>query len=401
MTANFYHFSKKPNSTALPAGDPAYTCDLHIKDGYSIVNPVFIIRYPDQAEGVDITETVPRWNYLHLPLYGRYYYINDVVAVTAGVWELHCNVDVLASFKASILSSQQYVVRSSSDYDTTIPDNAYQMTGKPTVRVRNYSPSLFSATDWTECSYVLIIQNGVDETSTEPFTAYVLDSSNVLAFLRQMGEIANFNNISSAIDDTLAKMLFDPSNYIVSFRAYPFRVPRQAGTIPLRFGLWDAVEGLEAHPILNQMAYCVWHTETPPDDPDGDNWGFVEIEQHPQVARGVWTNFPPYTSLSMHFSIFGDVELDPLWGEVRSDRFNRLCFRARVYVDFITGMARLIFYRDANYTQVVAVRETKLGVDVPISVTTMVTPTLGQLITSGTMSAGFGITQMINKAFGG
>ena len=53
---------------------------------------------------ITITSSVPlRYNYCYIPLFQRYYYINNIESVKNNVWKLVMEVDPLMSFKKDIL----------------------------------------------------------------------------------------------------------------------------------------------------------------------------------------------------------------------------------------------------------------------------------------------------------
>ena len=59
-----------------------------IKENSSIINPVFIIK--------NVTnQKIIKSNYLFSDDFNRYYYINNIVVINGGMFELHCSVDVL------------------------------------------------------------------------------------------------------------------------------------------------------------------------------------------------------------------------------------------------------------------------------------------------------------------
>ena len=64
INVTFYNFGKKANSTARPASGVDVECNL--RDGSDQFSPNLEIR------GV----AVNGYNYLYIPLFGRYYYID-------------------------------------------------------------------------------------------------------------------------------------------------------------------------------------------------------------------------------------------------------------------------------------------------------------------------------------
>ncbi len=116
FTVNFYSFSKKENSTAVPAGSgTSFGCVL--KHDSSIMSPVITL---------DIgTSSAPGFNYAYIPAYGRYYFITEWVWVENRLWSAYLSIDVLATYKYEIGNTNLYVLRSSNAYDPHIIDTLY------------------------------------------------------------------------------------------------------------------------------------------------------------------------------------------------------------------------------------------------------------------------------------
>lgn len=110
-TGYFYTFSKRKNSTAQPTGGTSI--DLQLKSGTSLISPTFLINHSGK----------PSYNYVNFE--GRYYFVNDITSVRNDLWELQCNVDVLASWKSVIGSTVAdilYATGGANDIiDTRIP----------------------------------------------------------------------------------------------------------------------------------------------------------------------------------------------------------------------------------------------------------------------------------------
>lgn len=108
-TATFYTFTKRKNSTLQPTGS-GKDYDVNLKSGTSLISPTFLLN---------ISGT-PTFNYAHFE--GRYYFVTDITQVRNDLWEISCLVDVLATYKADILASTQFVSYSSQSGDTWLPD---------------------------------------------------------------------------------------------------------------------------------------------------------------------------------------------------------------------------------------------------------------------------------------
>ena len=96
-----YSFTKRKNSTLQPSGGGVdLNCEL--KQPTSYKNPVFLFFVEDGFP----------WNYLQWDDW--YYFIEDVVSVRNDLFEVHCSLDVLATYKAEIGATSAFVL-----YDTT------------------------------------------------------------------------------------------------------------------------------------------------------------------------------------------------------------------------------------------------------------------------------------------
>lgn len=83
--------SSEPNTLEKNISTLA-TLEGRLKDRTSIVNPIIVI---------EVTEIID-CNYVHIPAFSRYYYVNDIVSVRNNLWELHLHCDVLQSFNNEI-----------------------------------------------------------------------------------------------------------------------------------------------------------------------------------------------------------------------------------------------------------------------------------------------------------
>lgn len=105
---NFGSFSKRRNSTKQPGGlSDSRNCKL--KETTSIDAPTFIIQGND-------------FNYNYAEFEGRYYFITDIRSVHNGLTEIDCVLDPLATYKAEILASTQYVCYSNISGGIWLPD---------------------------------------------------------------------------------------------------------------------------------------------------------------------------------------------------------------------------------------------------------------------------------------
>lgn len=100
LTANFYNFSKRQNSTKVPAS-AGTSFNITLKQPTSLNSPVFVLNNGS-------------FNYNYCSFNGAYYFVSDVVSLRNDIWEVHCTKDVMATYKTQILASTAFVL-----YDTT------------------------------------------------------------------------------------------------------------------------------------------------------------------------------------------------------------------------------------------------------------------------------------------
>lgn len=103
----FTDFTKRKNSTRQPSGGQVISCVL--KEDTSILRPVFILNTPIAS-------------YTYVQAFNKYYFVSDVVNLDANRCEVHCALDVLATYKADISAYPAFVERAASAFDVYVND---------------------------------------------------------------------------------------------------------------------------------------------------------------------------------------------------------------------------------------------------------------------------------------
>lgn len=119
-------FNKRKNSTKRPAGGSVR--NVVLLDDVSLYSPVFECNY------WDYNDNYVKWA-------GRYYYVVDVVCKRRDVFDVHCEIDPLATWKDDIKGTNAFVTFSTSDYDIGIPD--YRLSSDPITITRRSSTPVF------------------------------------------------------------------------------------------------------------------------------------------------------------------------------------------------------------------------------------------------------------------
>lgn len=125
VKAKFYNLDKRIKSTKRPSNDDTpITYDIVFKQPTNILEPDIILDtaglYPDftyciieiplPAAGTDVTKDF-------------YYFVKSTTIVSNNIFELHLKLDSLATVKDQILSTEAYVIYSSSNYDRWVKDD--------------------------------------------------------------------------------------------------------------------------------------------------------------------------------------------------------------------------------------------------------------------------------------
>lgn len=111
ISVNFYNYSKRKNSTGVPSGGTAVNCVF--KDSTSYVNTTLLVNLSD----------VP-YNYFSMTVGGinRYYWITNIVSVRNNLFEVSGHVDVLATYRNSIIGASAYLLYSTATFSANLVD---------------------------------------------------------------------------------------------------------------------------------------------------------------------------------------------------------------------------------------------------------------------------------------
>ena len=85
-----------------------------LREGCSIIDPVI------KVQGISGSD-LPYINYCEVTEFGRYYYIKDIVLV-GQLYELHCHVDVLMTYKDQLKSIPAIIERQENTYNLYLQD---------------------------------------------------------------------------------------------------------------------------------------------------------------------------------------------------------------------------------------------------------------------------------------
>ena len=354
ITVTLYSFTKRENSTKRPSsGGTDYSCVLI--DETSLMNPVFKLEIGSNPIGM---------NYCYVSDFNRYYFITDISS-SQNFWYISCKCDVLASFKTEIGSQSHYVLRSASSYDGLISDTVYP-TSIETAGFIDYADSGYGdplSYSGGNC-YVLGIVGYKDEVTSQfgALRYYVFKPLALKEFLKYlMDNIATGTDPWGGIDTTeysegVQKALINPIQYIKSCICMPFSYDQVTGgsTATVKFGYYSwNVPNSDPYRVKTVTAQYACKTK---------ETTYITLREHPQAAtRGAYLNCQPYTSYTLHFGPWGDIDLDPML--IRGN--NKI--KIETLYDLISGTGRLLVTGNVATSKVLFNGSTKVGVDVNLS----------------------------------
>lgn len=310
MDVYLMQFKKRENSTLQPTiSFQPFSGTL--RESCSIINP---------SIGFDLGQnTTPIANYAYIPTFSRYYFIENWTW-ERGIWWAEMAVDVLASWRSDIGSSNNYVLRAAAASNGYVEDSYYPMTREHATA---YS---IIQTPWTynrpgSGYYIVgIISNDINAIGAVAY--YAFTALEFRGFMSAMLTTPNWTNVdftSGEISEDFFKSIFNPFQYVVSAIWLPFAPDLSTQVTAIPFGWWSL--SANAHLILNST----WIQDR-----------VVSLPKHPQSAgRGAFLNGTPYTRMSLVFQPYGLIELDP------NLYINATECTISVMVDVFTGIGTL------------------------------------------------------------
>ena len=125
--------------------------ECNLKNDVSIINPTLVLNY---------TANIFESNYCFIPKFNRYYFIKEIVPITADRCIVKCRVDVLESFKNSILNLDCIVDKQENE----IASNKYINDGSFVTRSKQFNRMIEFPNGFNEKgSYILICAGGSKE----------------------------------------------------------------------------------------------------------------------------------------------------------------------------------------------------------------------------------------------
>lgn len=323
MIATFYNLSKRQDSTKVPTGSGTDIA-VNLKNGADFDNPVF-----------EMSTDVTGYNYMLWN--GHYYFITGRRYLYNNYYEISCTIDALGSYRSEIMSSSQYVMRSSvsSLANYNLIDNSYPTEAEPdynhfatTIGINNIGCYVLSVKSETGIQYFLISQAQLEA---------LLDQ-----IMAQKQE-----DLWSTISDlvgSLGPSLLNASDYIIGCRWMPFSIPSGGASSEIILGYWPT--GIQGKVATTRYSFVT------------GQGGYFSLTVHPETdAKKAFTNSSQYHACTVFVPGCGETPID--FAKVQGSS-------VRVYITVdVAGAVTAIITNTAG--EVLGRLHGVLGAEVPIT----------------------------------
>ena len=120
--------------------------DGTLRQETSVINPTVIV----EATNPSI------YNYMHIPLFHRYYYITDITCIRTGLWRISGAVDVLMSYSDEIKNVPVIVSDATLTNETYVQGEQWRTTVKTKTDILTFPNGLNNSGE-----YILITSGGL------------------------------------------------------------------------------------------------------------------------------------------------------------------------------------------------------------------------------------------------
>lgn len=145
MTINFYVNQSEKNRLDKTLTS-AFDLNGELKEDCSIIDPVIKI--------VSDVSSMASVNYMYIPSFDRYYFINNVISINNDICEVHAHVDVLSTYKDEIRAQRAIVSRQEKKWNLYLNDGVFKTYQNPYIITKAFSSG------FTSQHFILTIAGG-------------------------------------------------------------------------------------------------------------------------------------------------------------------------------------------------------------------------------------------------
>ena len=194
MIVRFYQFSKRHKSTKIPGQTTPYIeREIKWKEDTKVTSPTILVSF----EPID-------YNYVYIPKWNRYYFINDCSTYSNTLWQVSLVEDVLATFRGAIGNTRCNILYTTGSNRTDIVDSRLPV--RSTILSDHTQSAINGLTIIPENGTVGIIL-GINGKGS--FGAYMMQNSNKIRSL--LDGIDAFNGTLPSTLDVAKQLMYGGS----------------------------------------------------------------------------------------------------------------------------------------------------------------------------------------------
>ena len=367
VNITLYRFTKRENSTKLPTANDQpiiYSCRLNDSES-SLLNPVL------KLSAANAQTNLLNRNYVYIPEFGRYYYIDDWRYDGDGCWSALCRIDPLASWKTQIIGSGGYTSRVQGYKDPYLVDSLFPPTEKFVVVTQTYQtyldPSLAGG------SFIIgVISKNAPNVGAVAY--YLITAAQLEVLVNNMLSSTNSSWSSvTKLDSDVLKSLVDPMQYVVSCKWFPFELTITGTSERIYLGGWDSgATGSKLITPYHQIYDLILGLQDVTDQ-------YTDATTVYEYTHNQYPPFPPYGEYSL-ITPWGTFELDPTVMAAVYTQYATAATRSmsvRLMANLVSGQATMIVLTDVKPTENVSKtyelfrREIDFALDIPLAQVSM------------------------------
>lgn len=131
--------NKEPKNKVKKSPELIAKITGNLREDTSLMNPVIRMQFPESRYATA--------NYLWIPAFARYYFIQDIVVLVNGIYQVTAHVDVLNTYADQILSNQAIIKRQENNWNLYLNDGSFTAYQNPMVLTKTF-PKGFTGTDF-------------------------------------------------------------------------------------------------------------------------------------------------------------------------------------------------------------------------------------------------------------
>ena len=88
------------------------------------------------SPSIDIElSTIPNFNYCYIPVFNRYYFVDEIISIQKNIWRINMSIDVLHTYRSQIKLQRGFIERGNTDFNVDIVDPERVVRNEPDISI--------------------------------------------------------------------------------------------------------------------------------------------------------------------------------------------------------------------------------------------------------------------------